>query len=120
MPDRDVLVTVNLAEETITCNRPRVKNSWRVKWKCPEGYPFAVDFGWDTPFTEESYSADNNMPNQSDIGAKTIKAHAGQNGKPFRFKYSIAVFVPYDPNGPNESWPDGKVLIADPEIIIDP
>lgn len=75
-----------------------VDRETRIVWICEQGYPFAVQFGWDSPLEEMMYK---NEP-KSSIAEGVIMSDAAYG----QFKYFVAVCV-------NE-----QMLTLDPEIIV--
>jgi len=107
------IIKISVVNGTIVCDREHVKFYHNVEWECDQGHTFAVDFGWNSPFSQTSYvgkkqagSAISKTPG----GMKRINANASHVGYPLRFKYTVAIYLS----------PTDEILISDPEVIIDP
>ncbi|MCJ7681802.1 MAG: hypothetical protein MUP70_13820 [Candidatus Aminicenantes bacterium] len=114
MADHEILIQV--VGGNIVCPRVHVESHETVSWKCD--HPFAVDFGWNTPFKNNGKSKSRPDPNAA--GKKTtdeerINSDASKVGHPIKYKYTVAVYVASD-----DPTTDGEILIEDPEVIIDP
>jgi len=98
-------VTIDLVRQGnslgIVCSPHRVyvERGADVEWLCPGGHPFAVDFGWNSPFSAVSFSAQKG-------GSTKV---AVPNGAAFsKYEYFVAL---YDAS-------TGLVYTLDPEMII--
>ena len=120
----DVVIEIGVhdfkdGKKAIVWERKHAHKNDDVFWVSKEDLPFAVDFGWDTPFQEEKIKAEKDADAAAVFKYKTqkheVKNKALKKDELTIFKYSIAVFIP-DPGNPGQ----GEVLIEDPEIIIDP
>ena len=120
MAYRTVKIEINTINNTIDVSRMVAKKSDKIKWSLDKDYPFTVEFGWDTPFEEEKYAAYRTNTEPFRIPYKTLRADAGPHGRRIKFKYTIAIYVPKNPNSAAPDWTDGRIWTLDPEIIIDP
>ena len=110
-------------EQKIFCDRAHVKKGEELEWDIDQDYPFAVDFGWDSPVeedlggghkkTKEKMKAEKKQAGAAgyEIKNKKIKEDLGIFDSPQIYKYSIAVCIPGNPP---------EVILEDPQIIIDP
>lgn len=89
-----------------------VKKLEYVKWRCPQGLAFSIDFGWDTPCEEEQYRVGAD-PTGTEIVVRIEKVDGAKHGRRMKFKYTIAVLG-------DAGVVDGQIVVDDPEIIIDP
>ncbi len=117
---RTVTIKVDTTARTIDVSKVRVGRGYDVKWMCNKDYPFTVEFGWDTPFVGENYHAARTPTKPFRIPSKVVQADAIPHGRRLRFKYTVAVYVPANPDSINPDWQNGEVWTVDPEIIIDP
>ena len=116
MADQEILIDVDGGK--IECPRISAKKHDKLSWKC--AHPFAVDFGWDTPFYQKEKIKNKKEPDAQ--GKKvsepeSICVDADGVGRRLKFKYTVAVFKPADPADPTT---EDEVLIEDPEVLIDP
>ena len=109
------------AADKIVCPRVHVKKTDDLEWECD--HPFAVDFGWETPMGDSGdFEEKANGVKDGNIyrsPAKDILVDPDKKGSGLRFKYTIAVFKVVQAGG-NVDLENSKVLMEDPEIIIDP
>ena len=120
MAYRTVKIKIDTILQTIDVGRLRAKKGDKIKWSLDRDFPFTVEFGWDTPFEEEKYSASRTQTEPFRIAYKTVKSDAGPHGRRIKFKYTVAIYVPKNPDAGVIDWTDGRIWTLDPEIIIDP
>jgi hypothetical protein len=90
-----------------------------VQWTCE--HPFTVDFGVETPLVEgQRVSGELQSDGTYLSPIREVDAAETKKGAPVKFKYTISVFVPADDGAGHVDLAKSKVLIEDPEIIIDP
>ena len=97
-PNRTVRISVKNGEIKCNPHEVRARHLEDIEWLCEDGYPFTIYFGSYTPFDDESFSGNP----KSKMKVK-VKVH-----RSLKFKYIVGVYF------------DGKVLIKDPDVIIDP
>jgi hypothetical protein len=101
MPKQTVVVKFDKVGKQIECqpHRAYAEVADDVEWVIAGGYPFAVNFGLDSPFPEISYSS----AKGGSVSAK-VKASAAEE----LYEYFIAIYFP----------DDNKIYTLDPDIII--
>jgi len=117
---RTVKIKIDTILNTIDVGKVRAKKDDKIKWSLNRDFPFTVEFGWDTPFSEEKYSAARTSTLPFRVPYKTVQADGTPHGRRIKFKYTVAIYVPKSPNSANPDWLDGRIWTLDPEIIIDP
>lgn len=100
-----VAIQISVVEGTVVCTpdpaHARFKDT--VQWQCE--YPFAVHFGKNTPFGKMGFKGNVETDKKA---ADVVVVSLMKNSHSISFKYIVAVVV------------DNDVLIADPQLIIDP
>ena len=113
MADTTVIL-IKVDGEDIYMTRKRHPGGDRVMWKCE--FPFTIEFGLLSPLHQISALYGEKIA-ANDYQTDWIRADAADKkiGAPVPFKYTVAVYAKV------ETEPDVyKVLVEDPEIIIDP
>lgn len=112
---QDITINIGVVNGKIECPRESASKNDKLTWKCD--HPFAVDFGWDNPFLSKKEKIKSNKDPDAQgkkfSNPETIRADADVVGQRIRFKYTVAVCIDVDTDHP-------KVLIEDPEVLIDP
>lgn len=109
-----MLIQITVENGDIICKRARVKRPGQVGWTCK--YPFVVDFGWDTPLGKQNKAVEKIWgtqpadPDPYETEELPVYADPDKKGSGMKFKYTIAVW----------DKEHDKILVEDPEIIIDP
>ena len=101
MTQEDVIINITVDGDQIMVEQTPpgpVDKETRIIWVCEQGYPFAVQFGWDSPLEETMYR---NEP-KSTVAEGVIMSDAAYG----QFKYFVAVCV------------EGRLLTVDPDIIV--
>jgi hypothetical protein len=100
-------IKIKVDGDEIYCTRKRHPGGDSVRWLC--NHPFTVDFGVASPLDHKSseYGVEE-APDDYKTAWVEADADDKKQGSPIVFKYTVAV------------WANDKVLIEDPEIIIDP
>jgi hypothetical protein len=93
----------------------RIGKNQDVYWKCV--HPFTVDFGVLTPLDGESsaYGKKEGGSTHYVTDDTNVDADHTKRGAQAVFKYTVSVYAP-DAQHPNGN----RILVEDPEIIIDP
>jgi plastocyanin len=102
-PPTTETVTFTIVDDEISCDKPSVElfPGDTVNWVSP-GHPLSIQFPGVSPVADSAYHSDKSGSTSMTIPAATVLFGT--------FKYFVAV---YDPMA-------GKILTADPDIIIKP
>jgi len=110
-------------KRVIVCERVHINYEDEVEWICIKNFPFAVDFGTNTPFEygKEKYHAKKDAATaHSKVVSEKNVINQEPHGISKTIKYSLAIYAPDLADPVNPDWENGEILVEDPEIIIDP
>jgi hypothetical protein len=96
-----VEIRFDAAKRQIFClpHKLIVKRRDSIAWRCATDQPFAVDFGWDSPLSEISYSVE---------AKRGMTVSVPEDAPEGRYEYLVALFDPTT----------GLVYTFDPDMII--